>query len=70
MHPRLTFPFVEEKSVKSMQPSEENLLEHQTFGYKVFPILNKEFFYKARKVPDYTKDSLYQRIMGPLIRND
>ncbi len=70
MHPRLTFPFVEEKSVKSMQPSEENLPEQATFGYKVFPILNQELFYKVRKVPDYTKDSLYQRIMGPLIRND
>ena len=59
MYPRLTFPFVEEKSVKSMQPSEENLSDDAAFGYKVFPTLNQELFYKPRKVPDYTKDSLY-----------
>lgn len=59
MHPRLTFPFVEEKSVKSMQPSEENLAENSTYGYKVFPIINPELLFKARKVPDYTKDTLY-----------
>lgn len=29
-----------------------------------------ELLYKPRQIPDYNKDSIYQQIMGQLIRNE
>jgi hypothetical protein len=42
MKPKLLFPFTEEKSIKTMQPNEEGLDPDQSWGYKIFPKLDKE----------------------------
>lgn len=59
MNPRLTFPFAEEKSIKSMQPNEEGL-DDMTWGYKIFPKMNPKWYMPPRVIPDFNKDSIYQ----------
>lgn len=51
-----------------MQPNEEGLNPDDLWGYKVWPPLNPAQFIEPRSVPDYNKDSIYQQVMGSLIR--
>lgn len=44
MNPRLIFPFIEERAIKSMPPNEEGLQPNETWSYKVFPILDQSKF--------------------------
>lgn len=58
MKPKLLFPFIEEKSIKTMQPNEEGLDPDQSWGYKIFPMLDKEYIVHPKQIPDYNMDAI------------
>lgn len=40
MNPRLIYPFVEEKAIKSMQPNEDGINSNMSWNYRIFPKFN------------------------------
>ena len=58
MNPRLIFPFIEQKAIKSMQPNEDGINPNLSWNYRIFPKFNQSLFSIPRPVADYNKEPL------------